>query len=73
MKKLEWPSEEGWYWIKIKGYRGLTPCWFIKCLDGDDPDEDNCFLPAKLGDTSSMGIYADDIDKIGPTIIEPKI
>jgi len=30
-----------------------------------------CFLPAGLGDSSSMGIYLDEIVKIGPEINEP--
>ena len=55
------PPKSGWFWVDI-GDDTKIPCWY----DGDD-----CFLPAGLGDSSSTGLYHDDIDKIGPEIIEP--
>jgi len=62
------PNKSGWYWILIDGYYSPTPCWF----DLRDNSEDNCFLPGGLGDSSSMGIYINEITSIGPEIIVPK-
>jgi hypothetical protein len=62
------PLKDGWYWILIDGYETPTPCWFMK---GREP-KDSCFLPGGLGDSSSMGIYIDEIVKIGPEIIVPE-
>lgn len=66
--ELEFPSKSGWYWVVIDGYDTPTPCWFSHSEDMDDCH----FLPAGLGDSSSDGLYMDDIYKIGPEIIEPK-
>lgn len=68
MSKIIWPVKNGWYWVLFEGYDSPHPCWFMK---GDD-EEDNCFLPGGMGDSSSCGVYADDIEKIGPEIIEHK-
>jgi len=68
--KLQWPSKNGWYWVLIDGYTDPTPCWFG--YDYESDDDDKCFLPGGMGDSSSMGLYAEDISKIGPEIIEPK-
>lgn len=69
MKKLNWPKSDGWYWVKFEGYNTPNPCWFV--LDTENED-DSYFLPGGLGDSSSSGVYIDDIDEIGPEIIEPK-
>ena len=68
-EKLELPIKDGWYWVLIKGYEIGTPCWFSK---SDDEEDDSYFLAGGMGDSSSSGIYADEIEKIGPEIIEPK-
>ena len=65
---LIYPSNKGWYWILIKGYRTPTPCWFEPAVDEDDHPY---FLPGGLGDSSSSGLYEDDIKSIGPEIIQP--
>jgi len=65
----EFPSKNGWYWVLIDGYDTPTPCWFG--YQGADED-DKCFLPGGMGDSSSAGLYRDDIAKVGPEIIEPK-
>ena len=61
-------KDRSWYWLLLDGYDWYMPCLFMK---GQDP-EDSCFLPGGLGDSSSMGIYADEIEKIGPEIIAPQ-
>ena len=61
-------KDRSWYWLLLDGYDWYMPCLFMK---GRDP-EDSCFLPGGLGDSSSMGIYADEIEKIGPEIIAPE-
>lgn len=66
------PQKSGWYWILIKGYDKPTPCLYM----GPDSfysyeEGDECFLPGGMGDTSSNGIYLDDIKKIGPQIEVP--
>lgn len=63
-------KDRSWYWILVDGYDWYMPCLLMK---GRDPEDRHCFLPAGLGDSSSMGIFEDDIDKIGPQIIEPEI
>jgi len=57
------PTKSGWYWVLIDGYDTPTPCWYM--------DDLNCFLPGGLGDSSSMGLYEDDIEKVGPEIEVP--
>lgn len=64
-KNLDVPTKEGWYWVLLDGYESPTPCWFMKM------GNDWCFLPGGMGDSSSMGLYADDITKIGPSIEVP--
>jgi len=61
-------KDGSWHWLLLDGYDWYMPCLFMK---GQDP-EDSCFLPGGLGDSSSMGIYADEIEKIGPEIIAPQ-
>lgn len=58
------PNTDGWYWVLIDGYDDPTPCWYMNKLQ--------CFLPGGLGDSSSMGLYEDDIVKVGPEIIVPE-
>lgn len=60
-------KDRGWYWLLLDGYDFLIPCqYFIS--------DDKCyFLAAGLGDSSSSGIYMEDIKTIGPEIIEPKL
>ena len=58
-----------YYWVLFLGYRKPTPCYFYK---SNYEPESSCFLPGGMGDTSSNGVYADDIAKIGPEIIVPK-
>ena len=62
------PQKDGWYWVLLDGYDEPTPCWFSY----DDDLDDCCFLPGGMGDSSSMGVYLDEIEKIGPEIIVPK-
>lgn len=57
------PNKSGWFWVLIGGYDEPTPCWYM--------DDEKCFLPGGMGDSSSMGIYEDDIEKVGPEIIIP--
>lgn len=68
MDKSDFPQKSGWYWVLLDGYECPTPCWFVKAQQSDD----DCFIPAGLGDTSRDGIYAEDIDRVGPEIIEPE-
>lgn len=58
-----------YYWVQFKGYAtdNPIPCYFMKDIDPDD----SCFLPGGMGDSSSMGVYADEISKIGPKIEVP--
>ncbi len=65
------PTNDGWYWILLDGYydsgSGTTrwvPAWYSE--DG------GYFLPGGMGDSSSCGLFADDVVKVGPEIIEPK-
>ena len=67
------PKLSGWYWVKIKGYSKPIPCWYM----GPDSfylyeEGDECFLPGGMGDSSSNGVYLDDIEKIGPEILQPE-
>lgn len=63
------PSKNGWYWVLPDGYDDPIPCWFSH----SEKIEDCYFLPAGLGDSSSMGLYLDEIEKIGPEIFMPKL
>ena len=69
MKEL--PKKSGWYWVLIEGYDTPHPCWFSRVDQWNNPEKDSYFLPGGLGDASSMGIYLDEIEKIGPEIEEP--
>ena len=71
-ENLNMPTKSGWYWILINGDEKPTPCWYM----GPDSfysyeEGDECFLPGGVGDSSSNGIYIDDIEKIGPEIEVP--
>lgn len=66
-ENVEFPTESGWYWVLLKGYDSPTPCWYMHSNDYDD----RCFLPGGMGDSSSMGVYSDDIDRVGPEIQVP--
>jgi hypothetical protein len=68
MGKIKLPEVSGWYWVRISGYNTGTPCLFSKGVEGGE----GYFLPAGLGDESRDGLYADDIEAIGPEIIEPE-
>lgn len=67
MSKLKHGS---YYWVLFDGYENPTPCFFYK--DKYDRVDRSCFLPGGIGDTSSMGVYIEDIAKIGPEITVPK-
>lgn len=69
MSSIEELKDRKWYWVLVEGYDWYMPCLFME--DKDDK-EDSCFLPAGLGDTSSMGIYLDEIEKIGSEITPPE-
>jgi len=62
-------KDNSWYWVLIKYDTTPTPCWFSK--DRYDIN-DSYFLPGGMGDSSSMGLYISEIDRVGPEIIEPK-
>ena len=62
LPEKELPEKDGWYWIESNGEK--IPSWFMSNLE--------CFLPGGMGDSSSTGMYLEDINKIGPPIIEPK-
>lgn len=64
MKKM--PTKDGWYWVLIDGYDEPTACWFSLDSDG------GYFLPGGMGDSSSMGLFEEDIERVGPEIIVPK-
>lgn len=61
------PSKDGWYWVLIDGYDEPTPCWFSYAKD----PEDSYFLPGGMGDSSSSGIYMDEVVRVGPEIEVP--
>ena len=63
-ESVNFPTKEGWYWVLLIGDDSPTPCWFMYVDDG------GCFLPGGMGD-ESMGLYEEDVDKVGPEIIEP--
>ncbi len=44
----------------------MGPASFVGYDEGDE-----CFLPGGMGDSSSNGIYIDEIERIGPEIIVP--
>jgi hypothetical protein len=62
------PTTNGWYWVLIDGYNDPTPCWYYYWKS--NPVE-SYFLPGGMGDSSSMGLFINDIQKIGPEIIVP--
>ena len=64
------PIKSGWYWVLIDGYDTPTPCWY-NAPNPDDQDDDGYFLPVRMGDSSDSGLYENDIEKVGPEIIEP--
>lgn len=65
------PSEGGWYWVLLEGYDHPTPCWYVPETKRGYETYDYYFLPGGIGDRSSMGIYLDDIKRIGPKIDVP--
>lgn len=65
---LKWPQKSGWYWVLIDGWDTPTPCW-IEIARNEDYT--NYALPGGMGDSSSMGLYDNDIEKFGPEIIVP--
>lgn len=67
-KKIEIPTKTGWYWIVIVGWATPIACWFY--YNENEPDE-SYFLPGGVGDESSNGVYIEDVEKIGPEIIQP--
>jgi hypothetical protein len=70
-KQLNYPSVDGWYWVLVDGYKRPIPCWYMKTSHPDPKGDPGCFLPGGMGDSSSTGLYSNDISKIGPEIIEP--
>ena len=64
------PKENGWYWVLVDGFDEPTPCSFS--YDKEEP-EYSYFLPGGMGDSSSHGIYPDEIIKIIQKIEPPKI
>ena len=68
-KQLTLPTKSGYYWVLIEGYDEPTPCLF-SVLGKNENEDDACFLPGGMGDSSSNGVYLDE--KIGPEIIVPK-
>ena len=71
-ENLNIPTKSGWYWILIKGYKEPTPCWYMgpdSFYSYEEGDEN--FLPGGMGDSSSNGIYMDEIERVGPEIIVP--
>jgi hypothetical protein len=65
-ESISLPEKNGWYWVLINGYEQPTPCWYSHDEDG------GYFLPGGMGDSSSMGLFVDDIAKVGPEIIVPE-
>lgn len=63
-------THRSYYWVLLKGYNQPIPCFFQKDRYNA---ADSCFLPGGIGDSSSMGIYADEITKIGPEIEMPNL
>lgn len=68
-KKLELPEKNGWYWVRLKLTKKVKPCLFFK---DEEDEEDSFFLAGGMGDASRNGLYSDDIESIGPEIIEPE-
>ena len=68
--KITVPTKDGWYWIKYYEGGGWFPAWLSQDINKgvDEP----YFLVGGLGDSSSAGLYMDEIIKIGPEITEPK-
>lgn len=66
------PKKDGWYWIKSKYSYDKRPIACYYQYNNLEP-EASYFLPGKVGDSSSNGIYMDDIVKIGPEIQEPNL
>jgi len=55
--------EIGWHWISLEDIEpDYIPCYFTG----------NCFLPAGLGDESSMGIRLDEVKIISEQIFPPQ-
>jgi hypothetical protein len=69
-EELKELKTKSWYWVLVDGYDFYIPCWFYK---NEEELERSYFLPAGLGDSSSMGIYLDDIEKIGNEITPPEV
>lgn len=73
-EKIILPSKSGWYWVLIKGCKKPTPCWYMGPEVFSSYEEgDECFLPGGMGDSSSSGLYVEDIFKVGPEIMEPEM
>ena len=63
MTEIKLPEKDGWYWVLIRDYDNPTPCWYMNSSE--------CFIPGGIGDSSSTGLYKDDIERIGPEIDVP--
>ncbi len=61
------PTKSGWYWVLLDGYANPIPCWFSY----DILPEDSFFLPGGMGDSYSMGLFENDIERVGPEIEVP--
>jgi hypothetical protein len=68
MKLEDLPKENGWYWVLIYGYKTPTPCFYSY-----DKQEPKCsyFLPGGVGDSSSAGLFIEDIEKVSSKITVP--
>lgn len=66
------PKEDGWYWVLIDGYssNNLTPCWYY--YDTSNVEE-SYFLAGGLGDSSSAGLFHNDISKVVSKIKMPDV
>lgn len=67
MKNKNLTQKSGWYWVLIEGYNQYLPGWY----EYNTNVKESYFLPGGIGDESSMGIYFDEIEEIGPEITQP--
>lgn len=64
MNEINLPDHDGWYWVLLEGWEIPVPCWYS--VQGE------YFLPGGMGDSSSTGVFTDDITKVGPEIMVPE-
>lgn len=68
MKLEDLPKENGWYWVLICDYKTPTPCFYSY---NEQEPESSYFLPGGVGDSSSAGLYIEDIEKVISKIAVP--